>query len=246
MATAPALVSTDSQKVAAAVANAGFAVVNDVINSQTIDSLIHNLNNLSGGDAVRKRGGSPFGIRDLLNVVPAVKTLAEDDGISSFVKAVMGNRPKLVRGLFFDKTSEANWKVVWHQDLTIAVRRRRDVVGFGPWTVKAGTVHVQPPVTVLEDMVAVRIHLDDTNKSNGALRVIPESHKQGRLTQAMIQRLMSDREAVLCAVARGGVLLMRPLLLHSSSAGSQPGHRRVIHLEYSGSELPNGLVWSES
>lgn len=236
----------DSRKVAAIVDNAGFAVLNDRLAPQTIDSLIHNLDDLGASDAVRRKGGRPFGIRDLLNLVPAVGTLAKDPAISSLVNAVVGNEAKLVRGLFFDKTREANWKVTWHQDLTIAVRRRLDVAGFGPWTIKAGTPHVQPPVTVLEGMLAVRIHLDDSNQSNGALKVIPGSHKLGRLTQAQIQSLTRGRDAILCDVARGSVLLMRPLLLHSSSAGSQPSHRRVVHLEFSSCELPAGLEWSES
>jgi hypothetical protein len=42
---------------------------------------------------------------------------------------------------------------------------------------------------------------------------------------------------------RGGVLLMRPLLLHASSASQVPRHRRVLHIEWAAQELPGGLQW---
>ena len=72
-----------------------------------------------------------------------------------------------MRGLYFDKLPEANWKVPWHQDLSIAVRARLDVEGFGPWTEKAGVLHAQAPAAVLERMLAVRVHLDDCGRENG-------------------------------------------------------------------------------
>lgn len=107
---------------------------------------------------------------------------------------------------------------------------------------KAGVLHVQPPVSVLESMLAVRIHLDDCGKSNGPVRVIPGSHLQGRLSTDQIHRF-SERPATSCTVAAGGVLLMRPLLLHASSASYLPRHRRVIHLEFASGALPGGLTW---
>jgi ectoine hydroxylase-related dioxygenase (phytanoyl-CoA dioxygenase family) len=222
----------------------GFAVIGAVVNPQTIASLSRHLEGLRESDAVRRKAGGLFGIRDLLNVVPAVRNVAEVDSIKTLVKATIGNSAKLVRGLFFDKSAAVNWKVSWHQDLTIAVRERRDVPGFGKWTIKAGTPHVQPPATVLERMVAIRIHLDDTDQFNGALKVIPGSHLFGRLSQNQIQEMIAEARTVICDVASGGVVVMRPLLLHSSSAGSKPGHRRVIHLEFAAVELPGGLEWA--
>lgn len=72
----------------------------------------------------------------------------------------------------FDKASDANWNLAWHQDVTIAVQRQMDVPGFGPWSVKDGIVHVQPPEEVLNAMVAIRVHLDPCGADNGPLRVI--------------------------------------------------------------------------
>ena len=105
-----------------------------------------------------------------------------------------GVRAFPVRALLFDKPPEANWKVPWHQDLSIAVRHKRDITGFGPWSNKAGVLHVQPRVNVLESMLTVRIHLDDCGKQNGALRVIPGSHTRGRLTDTEIRKAIETPE----------------------------------------------------
>jgi len=224
----------------------GFAILPKAIDSFAIDSLLNDLQHVPTDDAVRRRGETPFGIRNFLSVLPSARQLAGSDEIRTIARAMVGHSATLVRSLFFDKVADANWKVVWHQDRTIAVRRKVDADGFGPWTVKAGVTHVQPPASVLEDMITLRIHLDDTDEPNGALKVIPRSHRLGSLTQIQIGQLTAGSSAVTCGVARGGIMLMRPLLVHSSSACLAPTHRRVIHLEFAGTSLPAGLEWQES
>jgi ectoine hydroxylase-related dioxygenase (phytanoyl-CoA dioxygenase family) len=145
---------------------------------------------------------------------------------------------------FFNKTRSSNWKVVWHQDLTIAVRERRDVDGFGPWTVKAGVVHVQPPAKVMAGILAIRLHLDENGLDNGPLRVISGSHREGRFSAEEIANRVKEN-SVTCTVPKGGALLMRPLLLHASSACAIPKSRRVIHLEFAAADLPHGLEWHD-
>ena len=108
---------------------------------------------------------------------------------------------------------------------------------------KHGVVHVQPPLEILRDMTAVRLHLDPCDQDNGALRVIPGSHLNGELDAAEIETLAGLGQTVTCEISRGGALLMRPLLLHASSSAKSPSHRRVLHIEYAGDELPNGLKW---
>jgi hypothetical protein len=49
-------------------------------------------------------------------------------------------------------------------------------------------------------------------------------------------------ESVL-TVPRGGLILMKPLLVHASSPAIRPDHRRVIHLEFTAVELPDNLEW---
>jgi ectoine hydroxylase-related dioxygenase (phytanoyl-CoA dioxygenase family) len=223
----------------------GFAILPGVVDAPTLLNLTNALERLPTTNAVRLKGGSLFGIRNLLEVVPLTRLLAESDPLLSLAHMVLGKNAKLVRGLFFDKPPQANWKVAWHQDLTIAVEKRINLEGFGPWTKKAGVTHVQPPTYVLEGMLALRIHLDDCDTRNGALMVISGSHKRGRLTQEAISVWTKTETPTVCEVPRGGVLLMKPLLLHSSSACDRPLHRRVIHFEFSSSGLPEGLSWYE-
>jgi len=190
-----------------------------------------------------RRRESVYAIRNLLEVVPDVAALARSAEVRALVEAVLGPDAFAVRGILFDKTPDANWKVAWHQDLTIAVHERHEVEGFGPWSEKAGIVHVQPPAAVLERMVTVRLHLDPCGPENGPVQVIPGSHRAGRLSADEVQRSRAERDAVPTCVGAGGVLLMRPLLLHASSPSTAPAHRRVIHLEFAADALPGGLEW---
>lgn len=194
--------------------------------------------------AAGRRGGALYAARNLLVLAPAVAALASAAPIRALVEPVLGNAAFPVRGLLFDKTPQANWKVPWHQDRTIAVARRRDAAGFGPWTMKAGIVHVEPPVEILQRMLAVRLHLDASDAANGPLRVIAGSHALGRLTAAQVRHEIEAAPSITCLVPAGGALLMRPLLLHASSAARSPRHRRVIHLEFASCALPGGLAWS--
>jgi ectoine hydroxylase-related dioxygenase (phytanoyl-CoA dioxygenase family) len=221
----------------------GFAIIPGVLDSKDIDRIIEQLRKVAPSDSTRQRGESYFGIRNLLSVVPALRDLPSSTAIRSLVDPIAGRQAQVVCGTFFDKTPEANWKVPWHQDLTIAVRQRKKVAGFNSWTLKAGTNHVQPPATVLEKVLALRLHLDATNEESGALKVIPGSHKLGRLSADDIQKIRREREPVVCSVERGDVLAMRPLLLHSSSISTNASHRRVIHLEFCSVDLPSGLEW---
>lgn len=162
---------------------------------------------------------------------------------AQLIDQVLGSQAAVVRGILFDKTPQANWKVPWHQDLTIALQDRAEVEGFGPWTIKDGVHHVQPPVACLDQMLAIRIHLDDCGEENGPVKVIPGSHHMGRLSADQIQELSRTHTHVSCTCSRGDALLIRPLLLHASSAAASPAHRRVIHLEYAAFELPSALRW---
>lgn len=221
----------------------GFAIVPNVMGVAQIEALSETLAQVQLNASVKQRAGRAFGIRRLLEVVPAVRALAESAQLQSMIAPILGEQSRVVRGIFFDKTPVANWKVPWHQDVTIAVRERKEVAGFVAWSIKAGVIHVQPPIEILESIVTVRLHLDDTDETNGALRVIPGSHQQGLLSDEMIQQCKAQQIAVTCRVERGGVLFMRPLLLHASSTATQPAHRRVLHLEYSAMDLPDGLKW---
>ena len=177
--------------------------------------------------------------------VPAVAAISTSDKLLSVVQPNTGGDPRPVRAIWFNKSADANWLVAWHQDLAIAVRERIDVAGFNAWSVKQGVVHVQPPVEILERMLTVRIHLDDADSQNGALRIIAGSHRHGKLDAAAIAHFRSSAGEVIAKVASGDALLMRPLLLHASGRSASGRPRRVLHLEYAGEDLPAGLAWNE-
>lgn len=215
----------------------GFAVVEDVVPAHDCLALLPQLEAVEHEGAVSRRG-SVHAVRNLLEAVPGVQALARSNSVRALVSPVLGPGCFVVRAILFDKTPDANWKVAWHQDLTIAVRERVDAPGFGPWSEKAGIAHVQPPVEVLERMLTVRIHLDDCGPENGPVQVIPGSHSTGRLPVDE-----AEHAPVSCTSSRGGALVMRPLILHASSPATVPAHRRVVHLEFAADELPHGLEW---
>jgi ectoine hydroxylase-related dioxygenase (phytanoyl-CoA dioxygenase family) len=220
----------------------GFAVIDDVVPVEALNRLIPAVAAVDHEGAVERRG-SVHAIRNLLEAVPEVQELARSSQVRSLVDDVLDPGAFVVRGILFDKTPAANWKVTWHQDLTIAVRERRDVPGFGPWSEKARIPHVQPPADVLERMLTVRVHLDDCRIENGPVQVIPGSHAVGRISAGDVSDWRARRDPVFCTTQRGGVLLMRPLILHASSPATVPSHRRVVHLEFAADELPAGLEW---
>lgn len=224
----------------------GFGIIENVLDDETVSRLAEELSNVEDSNAVCKRNEAVYGVRNLLNLSAEIRKFAESETIRQIACNLLGEKAKVVRAIYFNKTADANWKVPWHQDLTIAVKEKREMQGFSAWTIKAGIQHVQPPVELLEKMVALRFHLDDADETNGALKVIPKSHRCGRLSATEIKSLREANETHLCSVKKGDCLIMRPLILHSSSAGKIPKNRRVIHFEFSADELPNGLKWYES
>lgn len=212
----------------------GFSVVPRVIEADEQRELLSTLGPVSGA-----------GRRGLL-ALPTVAELARSRRLLDLVRPYLPSEPLPVRAIYFDKSSDKNWLVPWHQDLTLALRARADVPGFGPWSTKEGIPHVQPPVELLQQMLAVRLHFDAADESNGALRVIPGSHRLGRLSAERVQELRSRQCDFLCTVSAGDALLMRPLLLHASSRSTSTRHRRVLHIEYAAFTLPDGLNWHEA
>ncbi len=220
----------------------GFAIIKEVVSAEAVVDVLGALSRIAEDGSIRKRGGI-FAVRNLLDVSPEVEKLANSPEIRSLIEPILGPELIPVRGILFDKIPDANWKVPWHQDVTIAVQEKVETDGFGPWSIKADVLHVQPPVSILEGMLSMRLHLDDCGEENGALRVLPGSHRRGRVREEEIDGLRQTMSEHVCAVEARGVLLMRPLLLHSSSPSRVPAHRRVIHIDYAACHLPSGLKW---
>jgi hypothetical protein len=226
----------------AEVEQSGFSVIEDVLSASQSARLLAALDRIEEANSVRIRG-SVFAIRNLLDVSVEVCELAGSDSIRALVEPVLGPDFFPVRGVLFDKIPDANWKVPWHQDVTIAVQDRVEVDGFGSWTVKADVLHVQPPEHILQHMLSARLHLDPCGEENGALRVIPGSHLYGRIPEQEMEPLRARTQEHICTVGVGGALLMRPLLMHASSPSRTPAHRRVIHIDFASVLLPAWLRW---
>jgi ectoine hydroxylase-related dioxygenase (phytanoyl-CoA dioxygenase family) len=221
----------------------GFAILHPVLTDGTVEALLSDLRQIEQGKGVSQRE-EVYAVRNVLELLPLVRKVANSEPMRRLVEPILGPEPFPVRGIFFDKPPGANWKVPWHQDRTIAVKEQLQVPGFGPWSRKAGVLHVQPPAALLQRMLAIRLHLDDCGEENAPLWVIPGSHRSGKLSAAQIEAWRSCGAEVACVVPAGGALVMRPLLLHASSASRAAGHRRVVHLEFAAEPLPGGLLWA--
>ena len=181
---------------------------------------------LDGHVATRSRAGA----RHVLSL-PEVRALAEDPRMLRLAEAFVGAaRP--FRATLFDKSQASNWLVVWHQDTALPMRARIDATGWGPWSTKAGVHYAHAPASALATVVALRLSLDDSTDANGPLRVLPDTHALGLLDQPTIDELARTVSPVACTVRAGGIVAMRPLVLHASSKSSSDVPRRVVHLEY--------------
>jgi hypothetical protein len=152
-----------------------------------------------------------------------------------------GMRP--VRAILFDKSAANNWALGWHQDRTIAVRARVDVAGFGPWSVKAGMVHVEPPFALIEGMRTIRVHLDPVPADNAPLLVAPGSHRLGRIAERELAGVVERCGVAACLAEAGDVWVYATPIVHASAAARGERHRRVLQVDFSGAELPGGLEW---
>lgn len=221
----------------------GFTVIEDVFSDSEIEVIANTIEQADTSKATFRKSTDLFAIRQFLKEVPEVLPLIFVEKLNSIISGIFGNGYSVVKSIYFDKPGESNWFVAYHQDLTISVDKKVDVKGFGPWSVKQNQYAVQPPLHILESNFTIRIHLDDTDENNGALRVIPKSHAKGVYRPETID--WSKEQEIACKVPKGGMMLMRPLLLHASSRTTNNKKRRVIHIEFSNQSLPDPLHWSE-
>jgi Phytanoyl-CoA dioxygenase (PhyH) len=169
--------------------------------------------------------------------------LGPGGSIGRCAAAILGTAARPVRAILFDKTADNNWAVPWHQDRTIAVRERRDVPGFGPWSVKAGVVHVEPPFDIIEDMITIRAHLDDCAEDNAPLLVVPGSHRLGRVTAERTAEVAREHGHAPCTAGAGDLWIYATSIVHASERALNPQRRRVLQVDYASGELPGGLEW---
>lgn len=169
--------------------------------------------------------------------------LAAEGPVGRIAAGLLGGPAHPVRAVLFDKTSDANWIVAWHQDRTIVVRKRIEVEGFAPWSTKDGLLHVAPPISILEGMATLRLHLDDCDDDNAPLRIALGSHRLGYVAAAEAAARAEALPPLVCHARAGDVWAYSTPILHMSERSRGDGRRRVLQIDYSVAELPGGLEW---
>lgn len=221
----------------------GFSILPDIFSPVEIAAIIDVIDRAdTSGDTFRK-SAHLFAIRQFLKEIPDVTPLVFNQKLKEVIQDIFGKGYFAIKSIYFDKPGASNWFVAYHQDLTISVKDKIETQGYGPWTVKQGQFAVQPPLNILEHIYTIRIHLDDTDEANGALKVVPGSHKKGIYRAETID--WNTETEVNCCVPAGGIMLMKPLLLHSSARSVSNNRRRVIHIEFINLQLPEPLQWAE-
>ncbi|RZJ50496.1 MAG: phytanoyl-CoA dioxygenase [Flavobacterium sp.] len=221
----------------------GFSIISNIYTNDEIEQILDVINQVDTSKETFRKSADLFAIIQFFKEVPAVYKLIFNEKLKDVIQSNFGNDYFVAKSIYFDKPEHSNWFVAYHQDLTISVDKKIEVKNFGPWTIKQNQFAVQPPIDILQHNFTVRIHLDDTDEDNGALKVIPKSHLKGIYRAETIDWTI-ERETI-CKVPKGGIMIMKPLLLHSSSKTKNNNKRRVIHIELSNIELPHELQWAE-
>lgn len=221
----------------------GFGVVEDIYNTNEITAIGKLINELDTSNPIFRKSEDLFAIRQFLKEVPEIKNLIFNQNLIDLINLIGGNDYFVVKSIYFDKPEKSNWFVSYHQDLTISVDKKIEQTDYSNWTKKHNQFAVQPPLNFLENIFTIRIHLDDTDENNGALKVIEKSHLKAVYRPETID--WNTEKETICNVKSGGVMLMKPLLLHSSGKTTNQNRRRVIHIEFSNQLLPENLNWAE-
>ena len=206
------------------IAKDGYAIVPQVVTAEEIEHLLTDLKRLSSH---RSRAG----LRHLLSN-PSVAKFATDRRMLGIAQSVLGSDAFPFKATLFDKSPDTNWLITWHQDTALPLREKQETPCWGPWSTKEGITYAHAPTIALERVVALRLHLDSSNHENGPLRVIPGSHCRGVLSDEQVKKIVDTGESVTCLVEQGGVIAMRPLIIHASSKSQSEKPRRVLHIEY--------------
>jgi hypothetical protein len=217
-------------------ASQGFALVPQVLTDAECESVAAKLAGASPGSA---------GTRSLLSqdwCQALAATLRKHPLLAPLLPAGFA----AVQCTYFEKSASRNWLVPVHQDLSIPVAARVEHPGLSGWSEKEGALHVQPPVELLRQLVALRLHIDTCGDEDGPLRVVPGSHLKGRMEEQAAATARHSQAEVVCTLGRGGVMAMRPLLLHASSKSTGSSRRRVLHFLFGPRLLPFGLQWQQA
>lgn len=221
-------------KIQETIASAGYWIEADVITEPECAQLIESL-------STDERRRSRAGLRHLMSN-RAVAEIASDRRLLHIAQQALGGVAVPYRATLFEKSTDANWLVMWHQDTALPMEFAFELPDWGPWSRKGGISYAHAPAWALQRTVALRLHLDASHSDNGPLRILPGSHTAGVLTDQQVFAVAAKERPFECTVGRGGIITMRPLVVHSSSKARSSDPRRVLHIEYADSlELASGI-----
>ncbi|MFV0182915.1 phytanoyl-CoA dioxygenase family protein [Empedobacter falsenii] len=221
----------------------GFTTIENIYSTEEVQKIIETINQVDTSKDTFRKSNDLFAIRQFLKEVPETQNLIFNENLQKVISELFGKNYFVIKSIYFDKPETSNWYVSYHQDLTISVDKKIELDNFKFWTTKQNQFAVQPPIEILENIYTIRIHLDDTDENNGALKVIEKSHLKKIYRPENID-WKTEKETT-CNVNKGGIMIMKPLTLHSYSRTTNNKKRRVIHIEFSDTNLPKGLNWSE-
>jgi ectoine hydroxylase-related dioxygenase (phytanoyl-CoA dioxygenase family) len=224
----------------------GFTIINDVYTENEIEKLISFIEDVTENEMENttfRKSQDLFAIRQFHKEIPETIDFIFNQNLKEIIQSNFGAGYFITKSIYFDKPEKSNWFVAYHQDLTISVDKKVEIESFENWTTKQNQFAVQPPKEILENNFTIRIHIDKTTKDNGALKVINKSHSKGIFRVENLE-IKNEKETI-CEVEKGGIMIMKPLLFHASNKTTNNERRRVIHIEFSNQQLPNGLEWSE-
>lgn len=221
----------------------GFGIIENIYSENEVTSILQEIESSKQSSKNFRKDKELFAVRSVLHEIPKLKKLIFNKKLTEIIEKIGDKTYFVVKSIYFDKPATSNWVVPYHQDLTINLSEKIITDSFSNWTSKHNQVSAQPPISILENIFTIRIHLDDTTQENGAVKIIPRSHLKGiiQLTNNEIDK----NEEFICEVSKGSIMLMKPLTLHASTRTTNNKRRRVIHIEFSNQKLPNNLQWSE-
>lgn len=205
----------------------GYITVENILADNELQQIENYLQNI-----VLDKAGS----RELLTELWCA-TSANKLKLHSALSPLLPKNPIAIQCTLFKKSVEKNWLVPLHQDLSIPVREHLTIEGFTGWSSKQDMLFVQPPANILEQIVAVRLHLDDCHQQHGPLKVVAGTHQAGRIPEKDWIEIRNQQGEQDCIVNKGGVVMMRPLILHSSSKAKNANGRRVLHFLFAPAAL---------
>jgi len=221
----------------------GYSITSEIYNETEVAELIKTIELTEANNKSFLKTKDLFAIRQLMNHIPNLLKQICNDNFLNLLNEIGGKDYFLSKAIYFDKPEESNWFVAYHQDLSISVKEKSQVENYINWTFKKGQYGVQPPIDILENIITLRIHIDDTTEKNGALKVIPKSHTKKIYRPNTIN--WDNEKEVVCTTYKGQVMLMKPLTFHASNRTTNNKQRRVIHLEFCNKELAKPLEWVE-